>query len=133
MKMLRLSKVLIHIKMKMLRLSKVLIHLKMKMRRLGKAKDVFIHLQPLYSTPSLTSSESASEPKWLPALQFSAAFEETREELTDSGTQVDRGKLRDGSSATKLVDGRSRTKGRRNPVRPKYGSGFRPMRKFAEK
>jgi hypothetical protein len=27
--------------MKMLRLSKVLIHLKMKMRRLGKAKDVF--------------------------------------------------------------------------------------------
>ena len=42
MKMLRLSKVLIHLKMKMLRLSKVLIHLKMKMRRLGKAKDVFI-------------------------------------------------------------------------------------------
>ena len=38
---------LIHIKMKMLRLSKVLIHIKMKMRRLGKAKDVFIHFQPL--------------------------------------------------------------------------------------
>jgi hypothetical protein len=28
-------------------LSKVLIHLKMTMRRLGKAKDVFIHFQPL--------------------------------------------------------------------------------------
>jgi hypothetical protein len=49
MKMLRLSKVLIHLKMKMLRLSKVLIHLKMKMRRLGKAKDVFIHFGPLVS------------------------------------------------------------------------------------
>ena len=33
--------------MKMLRLSKVLIHLKMKMRRLGKAKDVFINFGPL--------------------------------------------------------------------------------------
>jgi hypothetical protein len=29
--------------------SKVLIHIKMKMRRLGKAKDVFIHFQPLIS------------------------------------------------------------------------------------
>ena len=33
-------------------------------------------------------SEIASEPKWLPGLQFSAAFEETQVELTDSGTQV---------------------------------------------
>jgi hypothetical protein len=45
--MLRLSKVLIHLKMKMLRLSNVLIHLKMKMLRPGKAKDVFIHFGPL--------------------------------------------------------------------------------------
>jgi hypothetical protein len=49
--------------MKMLRLSKVLIHLKMKMRRLGKAKDVFIHLQPLPQPAEPVGTRRVASPK----------------------------------------------------------------------
>jgi hypothetical protein len=45
--------VLIHLKMNELRWQDVVIHFKMKMRRLGKAKDVFIHFQPLALTPQV--------------------------------------------------------------------------------